>query len=213
MRYRKSTNTVRLLGEQRVRTVSIGMLLFAVSMVFFLTLLIHLDEEDNIILYALTYSTYTLIFIGNLYLLFNTRFKLFVAPLWIGLSFLALGVTSFVICAILLWKSLFMNIFLSTVGYIAALAVIGCIFRAIRFYSFKSSSKVGSSALAGAFGVGIGRSLYAFLKETHSETAYETIMPLLLLFISSFFGIIGVLYINQYFFIKGGGFRNIRWND
>lgn len=145
MRYRKSINTVHLLGEQRVRTVSLGMLLLAIVMVFILTLLIHLDEEDNIILYALTYSTYTLIFIGNLYLLFNTEFKLFVAPLWIALSFLVLGVTSFVICAVLLWKSQFMNVFLSTVGYIEMLAVIGCIFKVIRFYSFKSRNKVGSS--------------------------------------------------------------------
>lgn len=213
MRYRKSINTVHLLGEQRVRTTSVGMLLLAIVMLFFLSLLIHLDEEDNIILYALTYSTYILIFIGNLYLLFNTAFKLFIAPLWMGLSFLVLGVTPFVICATLFWESQFMNAFLSTVGYIAVLAVIGCIFKVIRFYSFKSRNKVGSSVLTGTFCVGIGRTVYAFIKEQYGETVVNAMMPSLLFLLSVIFGIAGILYMNQYFLIKSGRFRNIRWND
>ncbi len=45
MRYSKVTNTVHLMGERRIRSVSIGMLLLVISMLFFLTLFIHLDEE------------------------------------------------------------------------------------------------------------------------------------------------------------------------
>ncbi len=213
MRYSKVTNKVHLMGERRIRSASIGMLLLVISMLFFLTLFIHLDEEDNIVLYALTYSAYTLIFIGNLYLLVHTELKLFIAPLWVGLSFLVLGGTFFVIFAFLLWSSVLTNILLFTLVYFVVLIVIGCIFKAIRFYSFKNRSKVGSSVFTGIFGVGVGRVLYIFIKGMYGETAVNAMMPSVLFLLSMIFGIVGILYMNQYFLIKSGEFRNIRWSD
>ena len=214
MRYSKVTNTVQLMGERRIRSVSIGMLLLVISMLFFLTLFIHLDEEDNIILYALTYSAYALIFIGDLYLLVDTESKLFIAPLWVGLSFLVLSITLFVIFAFQLWGSQLMNVFLTTIVYFVVLIVIGYILKAIRFYGFKNRSKVGSSVFTGIFGVGVGRALSVFIKETYGETAVNAMMPSLLFLLSVISGIAGILYMNQYFLIKSRGYRkNIRFDD
>ncbi len=214
MRYSKATDTVHLMGERRIRSVSIGMLLLVISMLFFLTLSIHLDVEDNIVLYALTYSAYALVFIGNLYLLVDTESKLLIAPLWAGLSFLVLSITLFILFAFQLWGSQFMNVFLATVVYAAVLIVTGCVFKAIRFYSFKNRSKVGSSVFTGIFGVGVGRALSIFIKETYGETAVNAMMPSLLFLLAVISGIAGILYMNQYFLIKGRGYRkNIRFDD
>lgn len=130
MRYSKATNTVYMMGKRRVRSTSIGMLLLVISMLLFLTLFIHLDKEDNIILYALTYSAYSVVFIGNLYLLVDTESKLFIAPLWVGLSFLIFSITLFVAFAFQLWGSSAMKVFLTTAVYFAVLIVIGCILKA-----------------------------------------------------------------------------------
>ncbi len=214
MRYSKATNTVYMMGKRRVRSTSIGMLLLVISMLLFLTLFIHLDKEDNIILYALTYSAYSVVFIGNLYLLVDTESKLFIAPLWVGLSFLIFSITLFVAFAFQLWGSSAMKVFLTTAVYFAVLIVIGCILKAIRFHSFKNGSKVGSSVFTGIFGVGVGRALYVFVKETYGETAVNAMIPSLLFLLSVIFGIAGILYINQYFLIRGRGFRkNIRFDD
>lgn len=211
MRYSKNINTVNLMGERRVRLFSVCIMLLTICMLFFLTLLVHL--ADGLILYVLSYSAYASIFIGNLYLLVKTERKLFIAPLWVGLSFLVLGGTLFVIFAFLLWSSVLMNVLLFTLVYFVVLIAIGCLLKAIKFYSFKNKRKIGSSVFAGIFGVIVGRAFYAFVKEWYGETVVNAMMPSLLFLLSMIFGIVGVLYVNQYFLIKSGGFRNIRWND
>lgn len=212
MRYSKDINTVNLMGERRVRLFSFCMMLLIICMLFFLTFLVHFEEKYNLILYALVYSVYASIFIGNLYLFVNTERKLFIAPLWVGLSFLVLGGTLFVIFAFLLWGSQLINVFLSTVVYFVVLIAIGCLLKAIKFYSFKNKSKIGSSVFAGIFGVGVGRAFDAFIKVRYGETVVNTMMPSLLFLLSMFFGIAGILYINQYFLIKSGEFKNIHWH-
>jgi len=199
------------MGERRVRLFSVCIMLLTICMLFFLTLLVHL--ADGLILYVLSYSAYASIFIGNLYLLVKTERKLFIAPLWVGLSFLVLGGTLFVIFAFLLWSSVLMNVLLFTLVYFVVLIAIGCLLKAIKFYSFKNKRKIGSSVFAGIFGVIVGRAFYAFVKEWYGETVVNAMMPSLLFLLSMIFGIVGVLYVNQYFLIKSGGFRNIRWND
>jgi hypothetical protein len=211
VRYSKNINTVNLMGERRVRLFSVCIMLLTICMLFFLTLLVHL--ADGLILYVLSYSAYASIFIGNLYLLVKTERKLFIAPLWVGLSFLVLGGTLFVIFAFLLWSSVLMNVLLFTLVYFVVLIAIGCLLKAIKFYSFKNKRKIGSSVFAGIFGVIVGRAFYAFVKEWYGETVVNAMMPSLLFLLSMIFGIVGVLYVNQYFLIKSGGFRNIRWND
>ena len=205
MFYNKYEYKVRLLGEKRVRAVSVSFILLELGVLFFVASGIHFELSDNVVIYAILYSSYGFLMIGNAYMLFHTERKLKTAPLWSGLTFFLFGITMVVAFLILLFGKDYFKVTLFTGIYLLLFAVIGLIFRAINFYNLKKRTRnrsAGSTFLIYFIGVGIGRSIAAYVEYKYGDAGMNPTFMICFIILAILLGFAGVFSMNKYYLAK-----------
>ena len=176
---------------------------------------IHHDYKDSLPLYILAYGGYALMFGVNLFLAIHTEHKLFLAPLWHGLSFLVIGITLIVVVCFSQWAHGLGTIVLIAVVYVLLLLAGGCFFQAARlprsWGNRKTSVSIGIAG--GSFGYILAHFLNPILDPIFGDTGWEIFLLVSAAIFSVLFGIVGVNYMVKYFLLKTGRFRNIEWFD
>lgn len=199
--------TIKLMGERRIKTFAIGMVLMIAGLSIFISLLIHFAEADNLALYLLLYGLYGLTMAGNIYLLINTERKLVKAQLLQGLSMIVLALTAFVIFMFLLLGNQFSIISLYSACFLLVLTLARWILVKINYHNFKNSVKYGASFLICMIGVAIGCIIYEYIKNLYGITGTLILAIFCSFSLSVLFGILGVFGINRYLLASKKDFK------
>ena len=154
---------IKLMGERRVKSFAIGMLLIMIILVLFISSLIHHRENDDLVLYLLLYGFNGFTIVGDISLLFNTERKLLGAQLLQGVFTIILALNLFVMFLFLLLGDKYVSVTLYCVLFILFLAILRWVLIKINHHNFKKSTKYGVSFIMCLIGAGIGRSIYVYI--------------------------------------------------
>lgn len=194
----KRQYTIRLLGERRVKFLSLSFILLELCIAFFALSFIQFEFPGNKTLYLLFLGSYGLLTIGNLYMSINTYKKLLHAPIFNGLNFIVLGATCFVAAALNLYPYHILLVAVSILIFIMAVILIGLFLRLIKYFNFKSKG----SFAAGFLGILIGRLIYSIAKNYLDNDSNKIFFVVCLGLLAFIFGFFGVFSINKTIIIK-----------
>lgn len=193
----KGINTIRLLGEKRIKIFIIGMLILIIGLLFFFTLAVHLTMPKNFILLFFLCSIFGILLIFNIYLLFNTNEKLVIANLFIGMCFILLSILLFSTFSYIVSKGDISYIIVMHSFYILTGVATEIILVNKKFYNFKQLGKVSNSFWLYLLGAGIGKGAYEYLQKVYGKDISDIFGMAMFLVLALAFGFLGIFYINK----------------